>query len=198
MTPEEIHANRCLAVRLCEWATNGSKGSAAGNPRYDVVTENRRGAMYSSCGDLPHWMLYRLGVRLYWVNRDENKTRRDGWRMGWNITYLADKKANPLVHEVTADDQFQGGDVIVICGAPGTEHALVVIDHLPTENKLLTAEFGQPGGALRTRTLTQRGAKLQIGSRIAIARLGLAEVLQAAEAAEMLTDWDVPEVCRVG
>ena len=55
---------------------------------YQQISEGRDvGAMrasYSSCGDLAHWLLFRMGCRSPFINRNEHL----GWRVGQNISAL--------------------------------------------------------------------------------------------------------------
>jgi hypothetical protein len=196
--PPYTHAARKLAVRLCEAACGGRHGMPVGAPIYrDVVEWSRKypGPKYSSCGDLPHWMLYRLGVRLPWINRYEHT----GFRVGWNITYLADTRANPRVRPVRPGEKFESGDTIVVWSRVDTKdaHAIVVVDHLPAEGILLTAEYGQPGGALRARRVTTGSASVSVEGRMVRAWLPLDEVLLAAHSAGQLQEASIPEWCNV-
>jgi hypothetical protein len=126
------------AVELLEYACDGDPEK--GSPRWLEVTEGRNAPEYSSCGDLAHWMLFRLGFRMRWINRNENR----GWKQGMNIAYL-------VSHGLPFNGQrLEGGDVIVVANEwpQGYDaHAVCVIDQ-PNERKLLTAESGLPGNGL--------------------------------------------------
>ena len=142
-----IADRQALALEYLNLATDGDRGRHEGDDIYIAVTEGRdHGKAYSSCGDLAHWLLYRLGVRTSYVNRAEHR----GWRNGQNISWLA---FGPIARKPTAVDQYFTGDILLIWNREdGTDaHALVVRNHNDVE--LLTAEYGQPGGASRRRTL---------------------------------------------
>lgn len=182
-----IHSYRLLLVHLLEYACDGRRGRSETDPVYlHEITESRdQGAMrrrYSSCADLLHWAYYRIGVRLSWVNRKEHT----GWRVGLNIAMLAGaKEARPAL----ATQRFLPGDGIVIANAwpSGRDaHALMVIEH--DGETLSTAEYGQPGGALRERTYR---AGL-IGDRRARVVLPLASVLRSAARQGLLVAADDP------
>jgi hypothetical protein len=165
------------AVSLLEYACNGSKGRPhLGDPVYEAVTERRQinAPKYSSCGDLAHWLLYRLGVRLSLVNRKEHL----GWKQGLNVSRLAFSK---LTLSVTDQSSFQPGDIIIIWNRPDTTdaHVVCVIDE--REDSLLTAEYGQPGGALRTRSLMRHNGGLILGNRKIHKHLPLLSVLAAGD-----------------
>lgn len=181
--PENLSETRIayqkLAVALLEWACRGSTGVSEQDARYRMVTEGRdHGASYSSCGDLAHWLYYRLGVRQPWVNRAEHH----GWKVGMNVSTLCWNPPNEQAKPSSSVDFFEPGDVIVIWNLPhGTDsHVVCVIDHDRSKGTLLTAEYGQPGGALRTRLLIEKQGAWYIGARRVRRRLSLQDVLGAA------------------
>lgn len=179
-----ISERRQLALEYLAAATNDDKGRCEGDQVYIAVTEERdTGRSYSSCGDLAHWLLYRLGVRLSCVNRAEHR----GWRSGANISWLAFgcvATRNPMVSE-----QFSPGDILFIWNRPdGTDaHALVVREHNGAE--LLTAEYGQPGGAQCRRTFL----KGKVGNRKLQKVLPLADVVMLAGSRGELVEPQSPE-----
>ena len=184
-------ASQKLAVALLEWACRGSLGVSEQDDRYRLVTEGRdHGAKYSSCGDLAHWLYYRLGVRQPWVNRAEHK----GWRVGLNVSNLCWSPPNAQARPSTSADFFEPGDVIVVWNLPqGTDsHVLCVIEHDRAKGVLLTAEYGQPGGALRTRVLTEKQGAWYIGLRRVRRRLSLQDVLGAAASMGLLEGAEEP------
>lgn len=181
---DPIHAQK-LAVKWLEWACANGQVSEA-HPRYKLVTENRDwGAGYSSCGDLAHWLLYRLGVRASWVNRTEH----NGWKVGQNVSLLA---WNRLAQTVEDTMIVEPGDVFVIWSRQdGTDaHVLVAIDR--QGDTLLTAEYGQPGGALKSRQIVQRGKHVYLGNRRVQKRLPLLTVLSVAQEEGMLEGPEEP------
>ena len=172
-------ARRKLALEFLDIATNGEQERNEGDAIYIAVTEGRdSGKSYSSCGDLAHWLLYRLGVRCSYVNRAEH----NGWRTGQNISWLAFGCA--VARAPKAGEKYEAGDILLIWNKEsGTDaHALVVREH--NEVELLTAEYGQPGGAQRRRTFVNG----KIGTRKVQRVIRLADVLRHAEDSDKLVE----------
>ncbi len=151
--PLVAHEASSLARYLCEYACNGSRGRPEkGDPVYDAVTEGRDfGAGYSSCADLAHWLLFRLGVRSKLVNRKEHQ----GWVSGVNVARLAWCQ---YAHVPNANDRFSSGDILVVWNLPDgcDAHVTVVLRDgriEDDEQALETANYGAPGGAIRTTPL---------------------------------------------
>jgi hypothetical protein len=174
---------RKLAVDLVEYACGGADGRPESDPVYQAVVEGRDRPpypnKYSSCGDLAHWMLYRLGVRLPLVNRAEHHL---GWTSGVNVSRLA---WDPLaVVNPSTSERFKPGDIGIIWSATDGHdaHVFVILDDQQPE-ALFVAEYGQPGGALHTRRVGYHGGHLSIGTRGLYRVLRLNEVIDAAEAA---------------
>ena len=182
---EAVFAARKLAVQLVEYACDGDRGRSETDPIYTEITEGRDvGAMrrrYSSCADLAFWMLFRLGVRLPLVNRHEHR----GWRVGMNVAMLVGARE---CRPVLATERLKPGDIVVVWNRQDTQdaHVLVVIDH--ERDTLLTAEYGQPGGALKMRHFR---AGL-IGSRRAQRIIPLASVLRSAHLKGLLEPAEDP------
>lgn len=190
----EVHARRKVAVRWLEWACRGGEIRET-DERYIGVTEGRdTGAMrgkYSSCGDLAHWMLYRVGIRNYWVNRDENR----GWRVGSNISLLT-WTAPAKMPGIGA--QYDGGDIVIIWSRQDTRdaHAVCIIDRIG--DTLLTAEYqtllnnGQPGGALHERQIRAANGREYIGRRAIMSHLSLRDALMEAHDCGKLVAYEEP------
>lgn len=141
--PMRLLEYRKRAVELLEYACDGSPKK--GSQRWLEITENRNTLKYSSCGDLAHWMLFRLGFRVRWINRDENL----GWRMGMNIARLVTRGVK------YTGEKLEGGDIIVVSNIwpQGFDaHAICVIDQ-PDKDRIFTAESGLPGNGLLTHGL---------------------------------------------
>lgn len=227
-----------LAVRLLEWACcAGASGDARmyhqiaeTHHTYKLVTEGRDSRAgkpdpnYSSCGDLAHWLLYRMGVRDARVNRAEYMTSKVGndsprralspnYNTGANVSRLTQWLPRAAPNAGTTLDAAPG-DILIIRGAPGTEHVMCVIDRdayskdtgYPA-SRLWTAEYGQPGGALRTRDVALRveradcgracacpdyGSGLYIGRRRILYHIRLLDVLAEARAAGRLVSAEEP------
>lgn len=151
---------RDAARRLLEYAGAGPVGRTQTDPVYLAVTEGREGLdthFGTSCGELAHWLLFRLGVRCAFVNRNENH----GWREGVNISALA---WCPLARECHPNDQYKPGDFVFIWERKdGTDaHAMGVVEHTPGTQVLLVSEYGQPGGHLANHQL-RPGADMASG-----------------------------------
>jgi hypothetical protein len=155
MTGEEIDARRLLCKPLLEYACDGGKVDED-HAHYTAVTERRDvGAMrakYSSCGDLAHWLFYRVGVRSSFVNRAEHKTPPGkGWRVGQNVSLLAALTGAAKVADAESFNPELGDVLIVWNSATGTDaHVICVLDFDRELGLLTTAEYGQPGGAIKT------------------------------------------------
>lgn len=146
MTPEELHEYRKRAVAWLEYACAGNP--PLDSPRHLEIKEGRRGKGYSSCGDLAHWMLFRLGVREPWINRKEHL----GWVVGVNVSRIV-AQSIPYTGQ-----KLEGGDIIVIANdwPRGRDaHVICIIDQ-PDEHTLYTAESGLPGNGLQTRILPMK------------------------------------------
>jgi len=171
-----LKAFRLAASALLTYAVNGSVRSTS-DPVYRSIVESRLGPKYSSCGDLAHWFLYRLGVRAPWINRAEFKAPLGhGWRVGLNLNLLTappvgactqatavrpvkSSDADAVAHEAIPD--FESGDVFLISNVWGG-HCICVTgspDPATRTDKtapltVKTAEYGQPGGAAKTHVIT--------------------------------------------
>jgi hypothetical protein len=179
MTMLALEARRTLALAYLDIATNGTSGRHEGDPIYIAVTEARdTGKAYSSCGDLAHWLLYRLGLRCDWLNRAEGLN----YRAGRNISKLA--FSCPVARGPKDGELYSPGDVLLVWNRPdGTDaHAIVVSHHCSTN--LETAEYGQPGGARRNHTIVSG----RIGARRIQRVIPLEDALQSAEASAQLVE----------
>lgn len=88
---DTLQAYRAAAVGWAWWACQGFDGARIGAEPHRTVTEGRKelmhrtnpGRLYSSCGDLVHFVLDRIGCRAPFVNRAPR------WRIGQNLLLLA-------------------------------------------------------------------------------------------------------------
>jgi hypothetical protein len=181
-SPVDYHA---LAADLVEYACGGAHGRSENDPVYQAVTEGRdAGAIqrrYSSCGDLAHWLLYRLGVRLPFVNRREHR----GWTSGVNVSRLAFERIAEV--DPGRRERFLPGDIgIVWSKADATDaHVLVILEDAQPD-ALLVGEYGQPGGHVRARAVSYDGDMIRIGARCLHRVLRLARVIDIADEAGAL------------
>jgi hypothetical protein len=183
---------RALAAELVEYACGGAGGRSEADPVYQAVTEGRDvGAMqarYSSCGDLAHWLLYRLGVRLPFVNRAEHL----GWTSGANVSRIA--FANVAESDPRQNAHYLPGDIGIVWSKPeGTDAHVFVILEDAQPSALLVGEYGQPGGHVRARAIGYESGRLRIGSRTLRRVLRLDRVLDAADEADALVPPELTE-----
>lgn len=194
-TGEDIDRRQGYVRALLDWACIGGPKDELG-PHYTAVTEHRDPAnpKYSSCGDLAHWLLFRLGVRLHWINRSEH----NGWTSGVNISRLASDA--PLLCRKTPmpGARFEPGDILIVWNHPEGKdsHVMVVYEYSPSPTLFLVGEYGQPGGHVTSRTLVTREGHLFVGSRQVQRWLPLADVLTYAAEHDALVDVDLPEGIR--
>lgn len=154
---------RELACRLARHGVNGEHGRAVGDPVHEEITQGRMrqweeamkaGAgwaqkmVYSSCGDLVHWVLWRLGVRSPSPNRDvpEDNLR---WTVGANLARLNGAAA---WRAAGGGREPQPGDMLHLDQHDG--HVCVLLEW---GDVVVTADYGQPYGRLRRRDRTADG-----------------------------------------
>lgn len=173
----DLNELRHKADDFLSYACGYSRGRETTDKVYRAVVENRIAPKYSSCGDLAHWLLFRLGVRETWINRREHAN----YKIGHNISRLCYLPAP--VRMVIQPDEFtpECGDVLVVWSLPTTydAHVICVINWDPAERVLLTAEYGQPGGKLRRHVIKDE-KKLRVGARAIQRWLPLDRVLAMA------------------
>lgn len=175
---------------LLEYACNPPRGRGENDPTYQQIVEGRDVGKYqksySSCGDLAHWMLYRLGVRSDFVNRNENK----GWKDQANISKLA---FCPAAEVATASTQYSPGDIIIIWSeANGSDAHAIVVSEQTGPTKLQTGEYGQPGGAIKNRNIKTKDGLAYMGDRRIQRVIRLEKVLELAREKGELSDVQLP------
>lgn len=181
---------RAFAAELVSYACGRwTGGRSEDDAVYREVTEDRdRGPAqraYSSCGDLAHWLLYRLGCRSRYVNRKEHQ----GWVPGVNVSRLA---YCAVADAATDDDRYFAGDVLIGWSRPDTTdaHVAIALEHREIEPGrwlLVSGEYGQPGGAIREHLLR---APRALGVRRVERVVRLDVALRAAEQQRLLTEPD--------
>lgn len=185
------------AVALVRFACGYDTGRRKDDPVYVQVTEGRDGpgpanrAAYSSCGDLAHWLLARLGMRATWVNR-----RALGhYSVGMNV---ADISVAPM-HQGppnAPDWAPEPGDILEIwnMAAGGDAHVCVCLSL--QAGTMTTGNYGAggmqptltPGAKLGTSALTYRVGYWTYGTRKVQRVLRLRDVAPALTAAPDLSD----------
>ena len=173
-----------------------------GSEAYDRVTQNRHretgySSAYSSCGDLPAFMLYELG------SRDPelvNRTAPDlgEWEVGKNISKLVGR-GRELGAWVDANDggMPNPGDVVLIgdFNAGEMEHVMI-FGGMDESGKMISYDFGQPHGQENRRIVSGD----RIGGRRIVGWLSLDAVpgLQAGTSSGGIVGWLIAAAAAVG
>jgi hypothetical protein len=129
-------------------------GYAESHDVYQAITEGRDAPpwpnTYSSCGDLAHAFLEACGVRFTWINRaslGQYKNGKNVSRLAWNV----------FARPPEDGERFEAGDVLITWNDEGPltkdAHVRCVLEHDPKSGVLVTAEYGQPGAAVKRCTL---------------------------------------------
>lgn len=141
--------------------------------RADPATRGPHRPFFSSCAEPAHWLFFRLGVRLDFINRSEFQ----GWKSSVDVSRLL-----PLASVPRIGDEFDTGDVFIVnVATPATTHVRIVYE-VPSDAYVITADYGQPGAALRNVELIGRAdSRFALGSRSADFLLKLENVLHVAE-----------------
>jgi hypothetical protein len=176
-----------------EYACGYELGRSKDDPVYAEVTEGRddtpfKRAKYSSCGDLAHFLLQRLGVREKFINRDENKPAGDPWVSGTNVSDLAWCNL-----AITPDKTWtvQPGDILIVWNHPKGKdaHVCVAVDFKVP--KLKTGNYGAggmqsgawPGARLASADLRFIGNAWYYGSKRVHRVIPLEYIVEAASVA---------------
>lgn len=155
---------RGLAVSLVRSRVPFDRGDSS----YAVVCKDY-GGIGTTCGYLPHWMLWAVGCRLRRVvNRYEPK---DGlaYRDGANISALRWQPEFVAYNRLAASTLPLPGDIFFVSdGPPATEHVGVVLG-ISEDGVWTCAEAGQEGGGariVRRILIDGRLARLAAGSDV--------------------------------
>ncbi len=156
------------AVALALYAV-GPRSGRAGHPVHEEVTEGRytqwrraRDAgqawalrmVYSSCGDLVAWLLWRLGCRdESLVNRTGDDGVRD-WIPGRNVSAVVGHRA---YRRASGEDVPQPGDALFLQRNGG--HLAILIEWDAAAGRVVSADYGQPEGLERVSKLERRGGR---------------------------------------
>ena len=188
-----------VAVALCEWACGYDAGRTKDDPVYKIVTENRDGPgpeqrkKYSSCGDLGHFMLERLGVRAAWINRDDDNAYGK-WRSGVNISNLWGS-ACPIDMVPGADWVPEPGDILLLWNTGFDAHVCVSSGELD-QGRLKTFNYGaggmsaasNPGAKIGKNKLVWNGKNWLYGTKIVQRVLPLREVVKIVSVPPILDE----------
>jgi hypothetical protein len=196
--PHPIEHYREWALTWCRWAVG--QGRTVDDPVYSWVTEWRDpGPIYSSCADLAHWMLYRLGVRCDWINRDEHK--------GFARLVAVARLVRPPVGSNRLASSLDGvwpGDILVTWDRQDTTDAHVSVVCAAEAKEWTTFDFGQaPLQPVATRvhetatkvrafSVGELGVAPELDGRSIRSVLRLDRVLPAAQEQGLLVEPDLP------
>jgi len=142
----ELYVWQTAAVALVEYACGiSSEGRDKDDPVYQQVVEGRDvapfRARYSSCGDLAHWLLERLGLDEPWVNR----ASLGHYHVGANVSDLS----GCPIHLVPsgADWAPAPGDILEIWNTPGGSdaHVCVYLGPGSADGKARIGNYGAGG-----------------------------------------------------
>lgn len=156
---------RKAAVANAAWATNDGAGANLDDPRHEEVTEGRRKqyevalkagldwakkmrGSYSSCGDLLHWLLRKLGVR------DEKLVNRtdDGGQHPWlaGANPALGSHAHEALRPIT--ERPEPGDLVMNNNQYGGH--MYVVRSIDEDGTMVTEDYGAPYGKRRTKKWT--------------------------------------------
>lgn len=145
LTLEEAEFYKARALEFCDFIVDGTDGRLREDPVIQAVTEGHGG---SSCGFLPHFLAYALGVRERWVNRAAPGA--GGYRDGENLSLLFGATwggAGPkCARRVTSGQLFKAADVLIIedPAKPNDDHVLVCAKDFDGD-VLYSYDMGQRG-----------------------------------------------------
>lgn len=166
---------RELAAAFLEMAAKDWQGRRQFDPIFDAVTERRQSKSYSACGDLAHWLLYRLGFRCAWINRAEGR----GWRVAKNLSLLCAHEAggaNTLARRPLWGQTVDAGDVLVTNARDKWRaHVAVVMGAAIVEpgGRVMLAEYGhfdadhgRASGKMSAHEFSKAGQTIMLGSSV--------------------------------
>lgn len=169
LSGEEVDERCKLAPALLDWACLHGAAEKRGN--YMAVVEGRDWHGYSSCADLAHWLLFRLGCRQDWINRAEHHAGdlgQPGWDVSVNVGRLAFVAPLSVRRSPMPGIMASPGDIFIQWNHPAGDDAHVFIcrNELRLPGQMTVAEYGQPGGHIRDRYVSGRDGYLYSGRRI--------------------------------
>jgi hypothetical protein len=145
-----------VARSVALWAVNDTLGrSHVEDPVYEHITNHKlsikQGWYFSSCAFLPLYVYEALGINLSWVYRD-----KPGEEPSNPLSRLA---FAPESISYTPDYKLQTGDTLQT-GSNGDSHVSLI---LSAETEVInSADYGQPGGKLRTRYIRESKGRMYV------------------------------------
>lgn len=149
-SPLDIATFRAAVVWTALWAVNFPHGEQKRGDRANFVTNgiNRRSVSAagklawssgnSSCGDLWHFVLYVIGFRGKYINRDAPGCE---YTNGWNLIWAA---AHPAFHSTKKVTELKAGDLIRVGDRNDSNslHVMVIVKDWKPGEKLCVAQYG--------------------------------------------------------
>lgn len=192
---EDLSLWQAAAIALVEYACGYEHGRSKDDLVYHEVTEGRDTGLlrvhYSSCGDLPHWLLERFGLGgEQWVNRASLKR----YRVRANISALA---SSPISSAPSgADWRPEPGDILISWSDPLSRdaHACVALDVGRVGNYgaggMSAASW--PGANITTPPLSYANLRWMLGHRQVHRIIRLADAIRLAKRPPNLTGAKLP------
>lgn len=178
LTPDTV---RDFAVQLVRGYVPFDDGDA----KYAEVCKDYSNAG-TTCGYLPHWMMWRLGVRSNLVNRNEPKYGLH-YVPGANISKIWNAGKFPFQNTKPEVLPLPGDICFISAGPPITEHVFVVLSTSPMSDGSVTFEVAEAG---QTNTQGKQCARIHkpiymgsmVGTRRLVGWVNLQDLTYAAPA----------------
>lgn len=171
---------RDAATLIARYACNADEGRVLGDPVFEEVTEGRNHwPKYSACGDLPQFMLMKLGLRDERIVNRSDDGGTQPWSIGQNLSKLVYRTGKAFVW-TTITKRPKPGDVLYVA-LP--EH-VCVLDRLDEtagtvstfDYGLFDAKKGKPAGRRCVSRFRVQGKQLLVGNRILRGWLDIARI----------------------
>ncbi len=171
---------RDSAVAIACYACDGDEGRCLGDPVFEEVTEGRNHwPKYSACGDLPLFMLMRLGLRDERILNRSDDGGTQAWRVGQNLSMLVFHTRAAFVWS-TITKRPKPGDVLYMAMP---EHVCVLESLDENGGKIATFDYGlwdaKKGKSASRRRVSRfrvQGKHLLVGNRILRGWLDIARI----------------------
>lgn len=125
-----------LRRHVCEWAAYAMAREVLDAVYRFFVEQRDKGPVYSSCADLAHCVLFRVGCREPWVNRDEHLGFH-GKSTVWKLV------SSPITRDYRPGDKLEPGDILIIWNKPDTSDSHVCVVERVEGAMLHTFDLGQ-------------------------------------------------------
>lgn len=171
---------RQAALAIARYACNGDEGRVLGDPVFEEVTEKRNHwPKYSACGDMPQFMLMRLGLRDERILNRSDDGGTQLWSIGQNLSKLVFRTGKSFVW-TSITKRPKPGDVLYVAMP---EHVCVLekLDEkagtiATFDYGLFDAKKGKPAGRRCVSRFRVQGKQLLVGNRILRGWLDIARI----------------------